>query len=146
MARLARTIEATWHTARMAVLGGVVGVLAGVSSALFLETLTWATDTREAHGWLLFLMPIAGLVIGVVYLHFAGAASAGNNLIIDEIHTPAAWIPRRMAPLIYGATVVTQLCGGSAGREGTAIQMSGSLTDGLFRRVSRSAPASAGCC
>jgi H+/Cl- antiporter ClcA len=135
MARVARTLDATWHTARMAVLGGGVGVLAGVSSAAFLATLTWATDTREAHGWLLFLLPVAGLVIGVVYLHLAGTAAAGNDLIIDEIHTPAAWIPRRMAPLVYGATVVTQLCGGSAGREGTAIQMSGSLTDLVSRRL-----------
>jgi H+/Cl- antiporter ClcA len=135
MARIARTVDAVLHTARMAVLGGGVGVLAGVSSALFLETLAWATDTREAHGWLLYLLPVAGLALGIAYLHLAGAAAAGNNLIIDEIHTPSAWIPRRMAPLIYGATVVTQLFGGSAGREGTAIQMSGSLTDLVSRRL-----------
>jgi H+/Cl- antiporter ClcA len=119
----------------MAVLGGLVGVLAGVSSAIFLETLAWATDTREAHGWLLFLLPLAGLVLGLAYLHLAGTTVAGNNLIIDEIHTPAAWVPRRMAPMIYGATIVTHLFGGSAGREGTAIQMSGSLTELVTRRL-----------
>jgi chloride channel protein, CIC family len=123
------------HVARMAVLGCVVGVLAGVSSAVFLVTLDWATDTRESHEWLLFLLPAAGLLVGLAYLHLAGSAATGNNLIIDEIHEPRAWIPRRMAPLVYGATVVTQLFGGSAGREGTAIQMSGSLTDATFRRL-----------
>ena len=81
MARVARTVEAVRHVARMAVLGGGVGVLAGLSSALFLETLAWATDTREAHGWLLYLLPVAGLVLGVGYLHLAGTAAAGNNLI-----------------------------------------------------------------
>jgi H+/Cl- antiporter ClcA len=120
---------------RMAVLGAVVGVLAGLSSALFLKTLEWVTATRGDHGWLLFLLPLAGLLLGLVYLHAAGPAAAGNNLIIDEIHEPKAWVPRRMAPLVLGATLVTHLFGGSAGREGTAIQMSGSLTDGLFRRV-----------
>src|SRR6478752_8024515 len=107
----------------MAVLGAIVGVLAGVASAIFLTALNWVTGTREDHGWLLFLLPVAGLLVGLLYLHAAGPAAAGNNLIIEEIHEPRAWVPRRMAPLVYGATVVTLLFGGSAGREGTAIQM-----------------------
>jgi H+/Cl- antiporter ClcA len=54
-------------------------------------------------------------------------------LIIDEIHDPSAWVPKRMAPLVFVGTVITHLFGGSAGREGTAIQMAGSLTDGFSR-------------
>jgi H+/Cl- antiporter ClcA len=115
------------------VLGAIVGVIAGCASAVFLKTLAWATDTRESHSWLLFVLPLAGFCVGLAY-HYAGRDSAaGNNLIIDEIHEPKAWIPRRMAPLIFGGTILTHLFGGSAGREGTAIQMAGSLTDATFR-------------
>ena len=121
------------------VLGAVVGVLAGLAGAAFLLTLEWATETRESTPWLLFLLPLAGLGIGLAYHHGAGDAAAGNNLILDEIHEPKAWIPRRMAPFIYAGTVVTHLFGGSAGREGTAIQMSGSLTD-WFARIARIRP------
>jgi len=121
------------------VLGSVVGVLAGLAGAAFLATLDWATATRESTPWLLYALPAAGLAVGLVYHYGAGAAVGGNNLIIDEIHEPKAWIPRRMAPLIYAGTVVTHLFGGSAGREGTAIQMSGSLTD-WFSRLARIRP------
>jgi H+/Cl- antiporter ClcA len=121
------------HLARWVVLGTLVGVLAGLSSAAFLEVLDWATETREAHGWLLYLLPLAGLVIGLAYHHLGGRAGGGNTLIIEEIHEPTAWVPRRMAPLVFGGTIMTHLFGGSAGREGTAIQMSGSLTDAASR-------------
>ena len=93
----------------------------------------WATTTRLEQPWLLFLLPLGGFAVGLAYHHGGGGSHAGNNLILDEIHEPKSWIPRRMAPLVYLGTVVTQLLGGSAGREGTAIQMSGSLTDWLNR-------------
>lgn len=124
------------HLARWIALGAVVGVLAGLSSALFLVTLEWVTDIRIANPWLLWLLPVAGLAVGLAYHYGGGDAVAGNNLIIDEIHAPRAWIPRRMAPLVYVGTEVTHLFGGSAGREGTALQMSGSLTD-WFSRLAR---------
>ncbi len=88
---------------------------------------------RLEHGWLLYLLPAAGLAVGLAYHHLGGRSGGGNSLIIEEIHQPIAWVPRRMAPLVFGGTIVTQLFGGSAGREGTAIQMSGSLTDWLSR-------------
>jgi len=128
------------HLLRWIALGAVVGVLAGLSSAAFLATLEWATDVREAHGWLIALLPVGGLAVGLAYHYLGGESSEGNNLILDEIHEPRGWIPRRMAPLVFGGTVVTQILGGSAGREGTAIQMSGSLTD-WASRVLRLGPA-----
>lgn len=118
---------------RWTALGVLVGVLAGVSGAVFLVSLEWATVTRESTAWLLFLLPLAGLLVGLIYHHWAGPAAQGNNLIIDEIHEPKAWLPRRMAPLIYLGTIITHLFGGSAGREGTAIQLSGGLTDWFSR-------------
>jgi H+/Cl- antiporter ClcA len=127
------------HMLRWVALGAVVGVLAGLSSAAFLESLDWATDTRLDHPNLLYLLPLGGLIVGLAYHYLGGRSSDGNSLIIEEIHEPTAWVPRRMAPLVFGGTVLTHLLGGSAGREGTAIQMSGSLTD-LFSRVVRLKP------
>ena len=121
------------HLIRWIALGALVGVLAGLSSAAFLATLDWVTDLREANGWLIALLPIGGLAVGLAYHHLGGESSEGNNLILEEIHEPRSWIPRRMAPLIFVGTIVTQLFGGSVGREGTALQMSGSLTDWAAR-------------
>jgi H+/Cl- antiporter ClcA len=121
------------HLVRWVVLGAGVGVLAGVSSYVFLEVLDRVTRTRADHPWLLWLLPAAGLAVGVVSHYLAGRAAQGNSLLIDEIHEPTAWVPRRMAPLVLVGTWVTHLFGGSAGREGTALQMSGSLTDAAAR-------------
>jgi H+/Cl- antiporter ClcA len=124
-------------TVRWVGLGSIVGVLAGLSSAAFLELLDWVTDTRVEQPWLLWLLPLAGFAIGLVYHFGAGAAAGGNGLLLEEIHQQNRWIPRRMAPLVLGSTLVTHLFGGSAGREGTAIQMSASLSDNLVSRLAR---------
>lgn len=133
--RPAEHVHLIGHLLRWIGLGSVVGVLAGVSSWALLGALEWATSVRMENRWLLLGLPIAGFVIGFVYHRWAGASVAGNNLLLDEIHDPQAWVPRRMAPLVYIATVTTQLFGGSAGREGTGIQMAGSLTDWFSRTV-----------
>jgi H+/Cl- antiporter ClcA len=114
-------------------LGIGVGILAGLSSALFLKLLEWSTRSFAEHGWLLWLLPLGGLAMGCLYHYTGGRSIEGNVLIIDEVHEPRTGIPRRMAPLVLLATVATNLFGGSAGREGTAIQMSASLTDGGAR-------------
>lgn len=113
--------------------GAVAGVLAGVASFVFLEALDRVTDTRLDHPWLLYVLPVAGLVVGLAYHHLGGRAARGNSLLIEEIHRPTDWVPRRMAPLVLIGTLVSHLFGASVGREGTAIQMSGSLSDGLAR-------------
>lgn len=110
-------------------LAAVLGILGGAASAGFLWLLNLATETRESHLWLIALLPLAGLLIGFVYHTIGKSIERGNNLLIDEIHDPKAQIPFRMAPLILFSTVVTHLFGGSAGREGTAVQMSGAIAD-----------------
>lgn len=106
-------------------IGGIVGSM----SAGFLTSLNWVTDYRENHIWIIAFLPLAGLSIGLLY-HFVGKeAEAGNNLLIDTINEPGKTIPFRMAPLVYIGTIVTHLFGGSAGREGTALQMAGSVAD-----------------
>lgn len=106
----------------------------GAVCAGFLWALDKATELRFQYPWLLYLLPVAGLLIGLLYLWKGGRAEGGNNLIVDEIHTPGGGVPLHMAPLILVSTVVTHLFGGSAGREGTAVQMGGSLA-GMVGRI-----------
>ena len=120
-------------------LCGLVAVLAGSASALFLFSLDWATRTREAHRGLILGLPFAGFAVGWLYLKWGRSVDAGNNLLIDEIHDPRQVVPLRMAPLILGSTVVSHLFGASVGREGTAVQMGGALADQLSHRFKLSA-------
>lgn len=110
-------------------ISSLIGVLIGSASAGFLQSSNWATDFRENNLWLIALLPIAGLFIGLLYHYFGKDVEAGNNLLIDGIHEPKQVIPLRMAPLVYIGTIATHFFGGSAGREGTAIQMAGAIAD-----------------
>lgn len=116
-----------WMLAKWGILGAYVGILSGIASWAFLAALAWATDTRHVHPQLIFGLPIAGAVIAILYERFGKAVAGGNNLLLDRIHDPNEQIPFRMAPLILLTTVMTHLFGGSAGREGTAVQMGGTL-------------------
>jgi len=107
----------------------VIAVLVGSASALFLFSLDWATATRLQHHWLIWLLPFAGFAVGWVYLRFGQDVEAGNNLILEEVHSPAKVIPLRMAPLVFLGTVISHLFGASVGREGTAVQMGASIAD-----------------
>ncbi|MDZ4765391.1 MAG: chloride channel protein [Chloroflexota bacterium] len=122
---------------KLAFLSAIIGVLAGTASALFLVALAWATDFRVAHPDIIVALPFAGFAIGWMYHRFGRAAAGGNTLIIAQIHSNNAPIPARMTPMILVGTVVTHLFGGSAGREGTAIQMGASLADTLRRLLER---------
>lgn len=118
-------------------LAVVVGLLAGTASAGFLISLDHVTAVRFASPWLVALLPVAGIVMAWVYRLSGGArAERGTNLVIEEIHQPGGGVPLRLAPLVFGATLLTHLCGGSAGREGTAVQLGGALA-GAVKRVFR---------
>jgi len=110
-----------------------VGLMVGSACALFLWSLDEATTARLRHPHLLYGLPAAGMLIAMCYSAFGKSVEGGNNLIVDEIHEPGGGVPVRMAPLILAATVVTHLFGGSAGREGTAVQMGGSIASGLAK-------------
>ncbi len=135
--RLAVDVDEQWQFLRTLVkwllLGSLVGVLSGAASAIFLIVLAAATAFRVDNPLLLFALPMAGFVIGWFYLRFAGVASRGNNLVIEEVNLNQGRVPFRMAPMVLIGTVLTHLFGGSAGREGTAIQMGTSLADTLRR-------------
>ncbi|OFA00164.1 voltage-gated chloride channel family protein [Duganella sp. HH101] len=112
-------------------IAGLIALLSGTASAFFLFSLDRATDWRQAHPWIIWLLPLAGFAIGWVYLKLGSSVEAGNNLLIDEIHDPKSVVPLRMAPLVLIGTVISHLFGASVGREGTAVQMGGTLADQL---------------
>lgn len=116
-------------------LGSLVGVLCGAASALFLWLLELATEFRTGHELIIYTLPIAGLVIGWIYERFGQSIKGGNNLVIDTIHDEGPQIPLRMAPMVLLGTVLTHVFGGSAGREGTAVQMGASITDWVSHRL-----------
>lgn len=116
-----------------------VGVLVGSASAGFLQSLNWATDFRENNWWLIAFLPIGGFLIGLLYYYVGKDVEEGNNLLLDTIHEPQQVIPFRMAPFVYLGTMVTHFFGGSAGREGTAIQMAGSIADQFSKPLKLSA-------
>jgi H+/Cl- antiporter ClcA len=116
-------------------LGTLVGLFCGAASALFLFLLGEVTSYRGGHEWIVYLLPLAGLVIGVLYARFGESIKAGNNLVIDTIHDEGPEIPFRMLPMVLVGTVATHLFGGSAGREGTAVQMGASLSDFISHRL-----------
>jgi H+/Cl- antiporter ClcA len=130
----------TWRTrlgalAQWIGLGTLVGLFCGAASALFLFLLGEVTSYRGGHEWIVYLLPLAGLVIGVLYARFGESIKAGNNLVIDTIHDEGPEIPFRMLPMVLVGTVATHLFGGSAGREGTAVQMGASLSDFISHRL-----------
>jgi len=131
----AHALRSLARTGRWVVLGAISGLLAGIASFIFLEGLDRVTAFRTDRSWLLYLLPVAGLIIGLSNRRLAGRSSEGNSLLLAEIHSPTQWVPRRMAPLVLLGTWWTHVFGGSAGREGTALQMSGSLSDGVSRML-----------
>ena len=108
----------------------ISGVVAGGAGTLFYFGMTLVTLIRTKHPWLIFLLPFGGLVIVGCYRLLHDEQDTGTNLVISAIHSDDN-LPLKMAPLIFISTLITHLFGGSAGREGAALQMGGSLGDFL---------------
>jgi H+/Cl- antiporter ClcA len=107
----------------------IVGILAGTASAFFLLTLDWVTDLREGNLWIIAFLPVGGLIIGLIYHYWGSEVTKGNNQLLEEFHNPKQVIPIKMAPMVLIGTLITHLFGGSAGREGTAVQMGAAISD-----------------
>lgn len=127
------TIRSLSKSLKWILLSLCCGIFAGLAATVFLYLLDLATLARDAHPNLIWLLPFAGFMIGWIYHVYGKDVAAGNNLILEEIHDPKNVTPFRMSPLILIGTILTHLCGGSAGREGTAVQMGASLSDQLSR-------------
>lgn len=129
-------LRQNWRTLSQGLLlGAVVGGICGLASAVFLILLEHATKFRTTHEWLVYTLPVAGLIIGAIYDRWGKTIRGGNNLILDTLHDGSAQIPARMSVMVLIGTVLTHLFGGSAGREGTAVQMGGSLADEVAHRL-----------
>jgi H+/Cl- antiporter ClcA len=133
--RFPELLKIVQHLLKWTALLIPLSVITGSLVALFLWLLEIATQLRWQNVWLLWLLPLAGVAIHFLYKLWGKNTEKGNNLIIDEIHAPGGGIPSRMAPLVIMSTVVTHLFGGSAGREGTAVQVGGSMAAFIGRRL-----------
>jgi len=108
-------------------MGTAVGILSGAASALFLLLLDRVIQLRTRHLWLVALLPFFGMISAWLYHRFGKESERGGSLILDEVLEFRGRVPSRMAPLVLIGTLLTHLGGGSAGREGTAVQMGASL-------------------
>ena len=116
----------------------LIGVVVGSASALFLVTLDLATATRTSSDFWILLLPLGGAIIGIGYHYLAKGVEKESNLLISEMIEPKHRIHWKLAPIVMVGTVLTHLLGGSAGREGTAVQMGGAIADQfgtLFKRA-----------
>lgn len=106
------------------------GLLMGAIGTLFYKCIELATQVRGEHPWLIYLLPFAGLFIVCTYKLLHNEKDSGTNLVLAAIHSGKN-IPLRMAPSIFISTIITHLFGGSAGREGAALQLGGSIGNAL---------------
>lgn len=109
---------------RWLLICGLLAIISGSAAAIFLLALDWVGQTQQQHFWLIFCLPAAGGIIGWGYYRYGKAANLGSELLFEVYRRPNAAIPLRTAPLVFLGTLLTHLVGGSAGREGTAVQMS----------------------
>ena len=111
--------------AKWLVLGALIGAVGGFVGSLFHIGVNYATSERLHYPWILYLLPLAGLVIVWLY-KAAGVWGKGTNAVIESVHFGKD-VPVQLVPVIFLATVLTHLCGGSAGREGAALQIGGGI-------------------
>lgn len=117
-------VERIWLLFRWLVLAGGTGAVLGVVGGLFGRSITVVTAFRNSHPWMLYLLPFAGLLIVAMYR--MDPYKTGTNRVLEGIQS-STYVPLRMAPLIVVSTVLTHAFGGSAGREGAALQLGGSI-------------------
>lgn len=117
-------------SARVFALSVLVAALMGVAGRAFLAALNLATETREAHLWLFALLPAVNVATAWLYRNHGLRAQRGNNLVIDSTITGTP-IHVRMTPLTFLCSTATHLAGGSAGREGAAVQMGGTIASNV---------------
>lgn len=108
----------------------IVGIIVGIIATFFHFSISIATMVREKNPWVIFLLPIGGLIIVRCYRLVKEEKELSTNSVLSAIHSNEK-LPLKMAPLIFVSTVITHLFGGSAGREGAALQLGGSIGNGL---------------
>jgi H+/Cl- antiporter ClcA len=112
-----------------------VAAVIGSASALFLWSLDAVTKQRFENPWLIWLLPIVGCLMGFYYRYHGKLVSSANALILDDFQNESTKIQSRLAPSILVSTLITHLFGGSAGREGTAVQMGAGIAATFSRYI-----------
>ena len=136
VARATQSLSARSRSLVVRFIGAaVIGVAGGLLSAAFLGSLNWAGTTRNDYEWLIWLLPLGGLVVGALYHRFGQPIAGGTSLVLDAAHVPDGEVPGRMAPMVWGGSVVSHVVGASVGREGAAVQIVASITDDTARRL-----------
>lgn len=108
------------------IISAIVGFLGGVFGSVFHESIDIATHFRQANPWIIFLLPLGGILIAGLYYAFKSKGKIDTNRVIESARDDER-VPLIMAPLIFISTTITHLLGGSAGREGAALQLGGSI-------------------
>lgn len=113
-------------------LSVLTGVVIGTVGSAFVHLIKESTALRLSHPWLILTLPIGGILIVLLYKILHNTHDKGTNMVLASIRSETE-LPMQMAPLIFISTVITHLCGGSAGREGAALQLGGSIANILGR-------------
>ena len=116
-------------------LSAIIGIGVGLISALFSNLLAAATALRQAHTWIVFGLPLGGLVIIAMYKLAGQEKNVGTNMVMQVVRDDEELMPGKIAPLILIASIITHFFGGSAGREGAALQFGASIGDWFGRRI-----------
>lgn len=109
-------------------LGAFIGLTVGLVSSVFGHALIYANKLRASYPFIIYTLPVGGLLIVLLYRACKNTSDKGTNTVVASIQESTD-IPFKMAPLIFISTTITQLCGGSAGREGAALQLGGSIAN-----------------
>ena len=112
----------------------LIGVIVGLVAVAFHEGINWASQTRGGHPWVIFLLPLGGMAIVLLYQVCGMEKDRGTNLVLVAVRD-AERLKLRTAPLIFLSTIITHLVGGSAGREGAALQLGASLSAYIGRKL-----------
>ena len=125
--RLSRFAEDPIVFLRWLLFAAAIGLAAGAVSTAFYYAFAWATNLRSGHPWLLFLLPVGGVAIVLLYRVCGMEKDGGTNLVLTTVRENTA-LPLRTAPLVFISTIITHLVGGSSGREGAILQIGGSIS------------------
>ena len=130
--RLRRLLEQPGTFLKWVLFAGVIGLAAGGVSSAFYYALNAVTALREANPWLLWLLPLGGVAIVLLYRICGMEKDRGTNFVLVAVRENQP-LRLRTAPLIFAGTVLTHLLGGSSGREGAILQIGGSLSSKIGR-------------
>ena len=125
-------MKETKDTMKMIVLILLCGICMGGVSTVFLKSLAFVGGIQNSHLWIMAFLPVVGILTAVAYTKYGKNAHKGNNLIIESTESEVE-VPFRMGILTFVFTVLAHLVGGSVGREGTAVQIGGTVSNKLAK-------------